>query len=57
MREQKIRNLDSKDNIIIPDDVEISLLGVSDLVVVKEKDKLLVTKKDRTQDIKKILKA
>ncbi|MEF2601282.1 MAG: hypothetical protein U0M80_08315 [Fusobacterium mortiferum] len=28
---------------------------MSDLVIVKEKDKLLITRKDRTQDIKKIL--
>lgn len=55
VRGQKIRNLDSKDNIVIFDDVEVSLLGVSDLVIVKEKDKLLITRKDRTQDIKKIL--
>jgi mannose-1-phosphate guanylyltransferase len=54
---QKIKNLDSKDNIVISDDIKISLLGVSDLVVVKEKDKLLITRKDRTQDIKKILKS
>ena len=53
---KKIRNLDSKDNIVISDDVEVSLLGVSDLVVVKEKDKLLITRKDRTQDIKKIVR-
>ena len=56
VRGQKIRSLDSKDNIVISDEIEISLLGVSDLVVVKEKDKLLITRKDRTQDIKKILK-
>ena len=55
IRGQKIRNLDSKDNIVISDDVEVSLLGVSDLVIVKEKNKLLITRKDRTQDIKKIL--
>ena len=55
VRGQKIRNLDSKDNIVISDDVEVSLLGVNDLVIVKEKNKLLITRKDRTQDIKKIL--
>lgn len=56
VRGKGIKNLDSKDNIIISDDVEVSILGVQDLVVVKEKDKLLITKKDRTQDIKKIIK-
>ena len=55
VRGQKIRSLDSKDNIVISDDIEISLLGVSNLVVVKEKNKLLITRKDKTQDIKKIL--
>ncbi|WP_443986628.1 hypothetical protein [Fusobacterium mortiferum] len=34
----------------------MSLLGVNELVIVKEKNKLLITKKDKTQDIKKILK-
>ena len=56
VRGQKIRNLDSKDNIVISDDIEVSLLGVNDLVIVKETDKLLITRKDRTQEIKKIIK-
>ncbi len=54
VRGQRIRNLDSKDNIVISDDVEVSLLGVNDLVIVKEKNKLLITRKDRTQDIKRM---
>lgn len=56
VRGPKIKNLDSKNNIVISDDIEISLLGVNELVIVKEKNKLLIAKKDRTQDIKKILK-
>ena len=56
VRGQKIRILDSKNNIVISDNIEISLLGVNNLVIVKEKDKLLITKKDKTQDIKKIIK-
>ena len=56
VRGQKVKNLDSKDNIVISDDIEISLLGVNELVIVKEKNKLLITKKDKTQDVKKILK-
>lgn len=55
VRGQRIRSLDSKNNIVISNDIEISLLGVSDLVIIKEKNKLLITRKDRTQDIKKIL--
>ena len=57
VRGKKIKNLDSKYNIVISDDMEISLLGVSDLVIVKKNNKLLITKKCRTQDIKKILKS
>lgn len=34
---QQVRNLDSKNNIVISDDIEISILGVSDLVVVKKR--------------------
>lgn len=56
IRGQNIISLDSKDNIVISDHIEISLLGVNDLVIVKEKDKLLITRKDRTQDVKKIIK-
>lgn len=56
VRGQRIRSLDSKNNIVIFDNIEISLLGLSDLVIVKEKDKLLIAKKDRIQDIKKMLK-
>ena len=56
VRGQKIKSLDSQDNIIITDEIEISLLGISNLIIVKEKDKLLITKKDKTQDIKKLIK-
>ena len=56
VRGQEIRNLDSKNNIVISDDLNISLLGIEDLVIVQNKENLLITRKNRTQDIKKIIK-
>lgn len=51
-----IRELDSSDNIVIGKDVTISLLGVKNLVVVKNGNNILIANKFRTQDIKKIIK-
>ncbi|MGL4864059.1 MAG: mannose-1-phosphate guanylyltransferase [Clostridium sp.] len=51
-----IRELDSSDNIVIGKDVTVSLLGVKNLVVVKNGDNILIANKFRTQDIKKIIK-
>ncbi|MDX8337152.1 mannose-1-phosphate guanylyltransferase [Candidatus Cetobacterium colombiensis] len=51
-----VRELDSSDNIVIGKDVTISLLGVKNLVVVKNGDNILIANKFRTQDIKKIIK-
>lgn len=51
-----IKELDSSSNIIIGDNITISLLGVNDLVVVKNGDNILIANKNRTQDIKKIIK-
>ena len=56
IRGQEIKNLDSKNNIVISDDLNISLLGIEDLVIVQNKENLLITRKNRTQDIKKIIK-
>ena len=50
-----VNELDSSDNIIIADDIKISLLGVKDLVIVKNGNKILIANKNRTQDIKKII--
>ena len=55
VRGKEIKNLDSKNNIVISDDLNISLLGIEDLVIVQNKKNLLITKKNRTQDIKKII--
>ena len=56
VRGKEIRELDSKNNIVISDDLNISLLGIENLVIVKDKNNLLISKKNRIQDIKKILK-
>jgi len=56
VRGKEIKNLDSKNNIVISEDLNISLLGIEDLVIVQNKENLLITKKSRTQDIKKIIK-
>lgn len=60
LKENIIRNvfvveLDSSENIVIGDGEKISLLGVKNLVIVKNGDKLLIADKSRTQDIKKII--
>ncbi|MFK4784390.1 mannose-1-phosphate guanylyltransferase [Fusobacterium sp. MFO224] len=53
---RKINSLDSKNNIILSENLNISLLGIEDLVIVEHNGELLISKKDRTQDIKKIIK-
>lgn len=53
LKDSKVKGLDSKNNIVLVDDLNISLLGIEDLVVVKNGDNLLIGKKDRVQDIKK----
>ena len=49
--------LDSKGNVIYCDDEHATIvtIGVEDMVIVKRGDTVLVTRKDRTQDIKSIL--
>lgn len=51
-----IKELDSSDNIVIGKDTTIYLLGVNDLVIVKNGDNILIANKNRTQDIKKMFK-
>lgn len=50
-----VKELDSSDNIVIGEGITISLLGVKDLVIVKNGDNILIANKNRTQDIKKII--
>lgn len=55
LKETKVISHDSTNNIIIGDDLLISLLGVKDLIVVKHEKNLLICHKDKAQDIKKIV--
>lgn len=55
IRNSSVREIDSKNNIVVGDGVNISLLGVENLVVVKNGDNILIADKSRTQDIKKLL--
>lgn len=55
IRNCNVNELDSSDNIIIGEDVTISLLGVRNLVVIKNGNNILIANKNRTQDIKKII--
>ena len=55
IRGKEIRELDSRNNIVISDDLNISLLGIENLIIVKKDKELLITKKSKTQEIKKIL--
>ncbi|MBW1720523.1 MAG: NTP transferase domain-containing protein [Deltaproteobacteria bacterium] len=54
----RLMNMDARDNLVFCEnkDESVMLIGVRDLVVVRAGDKTLVTHKDRTEDIKKVLK-
>ncbi|MGB6128537.1 MAG: sugar phosphate nucleotidyltransferase [Psychrilyobacter sp.] len=55
-RANELIEIGSKNNIIIGTKKIIATIGLEDLVVVETKDALLVCKKERAQDIKKVLK-
>lgn len=55
IRNTTVLELDAVNNIVVGDGSKISLLGVKDLVVVKNGDNILIADKSRTQDIKKII--
>lgn len=50
-----VKEVDSSDNIVIGENITISLLGIKNLVVVKNGENILIANKNRTQDIKKII--
>ncbi|MGL5053252.1 MAG: mannose-1-phosphate guanylyltransferase [Cetobacterium sp.] len=50
-----VKSLDAIDNIVIGEDITVSLLGVKNLVIVKNGNNILIANKNRTQDIKKII--
>jgi mannose-1-phosphate guanylyltransferase len=49
--------IDARGNVIMADGVVVGVLGAEDLVVVATKDAVLVAKKDRAEDVKKIVEA
>jgi mannose-1-phosphate guanylyltransferase len=44
-------------NVVVSDDALIATVGVSDLVVVKQGDAILVIRKDQAQDVRKVIDA
>jgi len=48
-------SLDSSDCIVYSPKKPVALLGVKDLVIVEDEDALLVCKKERSQDVKKLV--
>jgi mannose-1-phosphate guanylyltransferase len=51
----EVINLDSSGCIVYSPKKPVALLGVEDLVVVEEDDVVLITKKERCQDVKKLV--
>jgi mannose-1-phosphate guanylyltransferase len=50
--------LDGTGNVVVSDDATlIATVGVSDLVVVKSGDAILVIRKDAAQDVRKVIDA
>ena len=49
--------IDGAGNVIVTDDLLVATVGVSDLVVVKSGDAILVIKKDQAQDVRKVIDA
>ena len=47
--------IDTKNSIIYSDDKLISTIGISDLIVVSTNDAVMVCRKDKAQDVKKIV--
>jgi mannose-1-phosphate guanylyltransferase len=55
-RVKKLIEVGSKNNIVIVDKKVVATIGVEDIVIVETEEALLVCKKHRDQDIKKVLK-
>lgn len=47
--------IDSERNLVIPDGKEVALIGVDDLVVVNTADAILVSRRDRTPEVKELV--
>jgi len=54
-RETVVLSQDSSDNIVVAKGSVVSLLGVENLIVIRNGDNILVAHKDKSQDIKKIV--
>lgn len=52
----KVETMDSKNNIICVSDLDLALIGINDLVIVQEGNKLLISIKSRSQEVKEIQK-
>ncbi|MGL4402694.1 MAG: sugar phosphate nucleotidyltransferase, partial [Fusobacteriaceae bacterium] len=55
VRETTLLSQDATDNIVIAENMVVSLIGVENLIVVRNGDNLLIASKDKAQDIKKIV--
>lgn len=55
VRDTVVLSQDSSENIVIAKGAVVSLLGVENLIVVKNGDNILIAAKDKAQDIKKIV--
>ncbi|PKM51018.1 MAG: mannose-1-phosphate guanyltransferase [Firmicutes bacterium HGW-Firmicutes-7] len=51
----RVRQIDANDNIIISDDLEVGIVGISNIVLVQTGKKLLICDANRAQDIKRII--
>ncbi|MGL4308278.1 MAG: mannose-1-phosphate guanylyltransferase [Cetobacterium sp.] len=55
LRTKEVITYDASNNIVLCDEGTISLLGVKNLIVIKNNDKILIANKENAQDIKKIV--
>lgn len=46
---------DAANNLVRTDGVHVSILGLSDLIVIADGDKILIVPRDRAQDVKKVI--
>lgn len=47
--------LNSKDNLVVSESKKVSLIGVEDMIVIDTADALLVAKKGKSEDVKKVV--
>ncbi|OYT15332.1 MAG: mannose-1-phosphate guanyltransferase [Bacteroidetes bacterium 4572_77] len=54
VRNSNLKSVDAKNNIVVSDDCEVGIIGLNNIIVVQTKGKLLVCRRDKVQDIKKL---